>query len=120
MFKKLAVAAAFTAASLSAAAPASADPIVDGCWGAVLTFCDPELRVTVYEVGSKQYPVCTGSCRYVSVPTVERGAEEGNICLDYTTTSGSQHSDCVAPSGFEGFFYLQCGVMIVEHTDLCM
>lgn len=108
MFKKLATAALLTVASLSFTTPAAADPIVDGCWGAVLTFCDPELRVTVLTIGSEQYPVCAGTCRYVPVPDPGPGPDDSNICLDYTTASGNSHSDCVAPEGYEGIFSIYC------------
>ena len=83
------------AAPLAFAPAASAEPIIEGCWGAAsASYCDPTLRVTPIQGDPSPTPVCAGTCTYVGVPTVEPVQERYEVCLDYTTPAGYPASDC--------------------------
>ncbi|HEX8003314.1 MAG TPA: hypothetical protein VF519_11530 [Mycobacteriales bacterium] len=83
------------AVPLLVAAPASAEPIVDGCWGAAsATYCDPSLRITPLRGDPSPTPVCAGTCTYVGVPTVEPVQDSYQVCIDYYTPSGYAASEC--------------------------
>ncbi|HEX8003312.1 MAG TPA: hypothetical protein VF519_11520 [Mycobacteriales bacterium] len=89
------VLALLLAAPLAFAPAASAEPIVDGCWGAAsASFCDPSLVVTPLQGDPSPTPVCAGTCTYVGVPTVEPEQARYQVCVVYRTPSGQTASEC--------------------------
>ncbi|HEX8003311.1 MAG TPA: hypothetical protein VF519_11515 [Mycobacteriales bacterium] len=106
------------AAPLAFATPAKADPIVEGCWGVGVVVCDPSLRLTLVETGSTQVPVCAGTCRYVTVPTVREGGYPQQACVDYRTTAGWNESVC-AYDQEQVDLYLTAIVCFVQPSEWC-
>ena len=99
---------------LAFAPAASADPILDGCWGAVVVVCDPEVRTAPVQAGWQQLPVCAGTCRYVTVPSVEL-THDYQACVDYTTTQGTERSQCALPEEYDEIA-VYCGLPFVEYV----
>ena len=106
------LAALLLAVPLAFAPTASADPIVEGCWGVSVVVCDPELRTAPVETGTQQIPVCSGTCRYISAPTADL-THDYQVCVDYTTTQGTARSQCALPEGFEEIA-VYCGLPFVD------
>ena len=83
--KRLAALLVAAPAALSFTAPASADPLLRGCWGAAsATYCDPTLRVSLGDGSTTPTPVCAGSCVYVGVPDVDLNEGYYAVCIDHT------------------------------------
>ena len=80
---------------LAFASAASAEPLIEGCWGAgSASYCDPSVRITPIRGDSSPTPVCAGTCTYVGVPTVQPVQDRYEVCIDYTTPAGYPASDC--------------------------
>ena len=78
------------------AVPASADPTLPGCWGAdAAAVCNATVIVSPVTTGSRQTPVCAGTCVWVSVPTVGADSLVVSACVTYETPSGSPEGSCV-------------------------
>jgi hypothetical protein len=67
-----------------------ADPLLPGCWGAGSEIvCD--VSASGVGIDSDSVPVCAGTCTNVPVPSLDTGSD---ICVTYTTQSGSPRSAC--------------------------
>lgn len=111
MLRKIAATALLV--PLAFAPTASAEPIVDGCWGAgPASYCDPSLRITPIKGDSTPTPVCAGTCTYVGVPTFEPQQHRYEVCIDYTTPQGYSASEC-----FVDLDYAELSENLVEFVE---
>ena len=84
-------------AMMGAAAPAQADPLLPGCYGAAsVIVCDVSVGAETYETS---FEVCAGSCQNVEI-TLVRTTDGG--CVRYSERNGQSHSTCALESGSNG------------------
>ena len=92
---RLAAAAALAAVPLATSAthalPSILQPLLEQCWGAVVTVCDPDASIPV-ELNSVGVPVCTGSCEVYNVPVP--GHDGGPVCVTWSDHAGVQYGVC--------------------------
>lgn len=75
---------------------AHADPIVTGCYGAVVVVCNP--TVTVPDLlGTTDVPVCAGTCTHVLVPTPDTAGLDSKACATWTDEAGRPGGVCENP-----------------------
>lgn len=89
------IAALLFALPFALAPSASAEPIIEGCWGAAgASYCDPEVSVAPVQGDPRPTPICAGTCTYVGVPTLDTEDGYFEVCLRYTTPAGSPRTQC--------------------------